>query len=276
MSKYTTEVRFICETYAGLDHSVGYENVDDVITKALPKLFNFNFPIFDENYRSVLETKIVKHYYTREICCETLGRWKMFLNTKLNEIMPYYNKLYESADLQYNPLYDADYFREGNKRGEETGQNTHNSTRTDNLKEENNTLRTDDLTTENEREVENKNDHWDYYSDTPQGGLNGIQNNTYLTNVRHTTDDSGGSNENTVQTNTGTQEHTGTRSNTGTQMTNANGTNIVNSTDSYLEHVYGKMPGTSYAKLIEEYRKTLLNIDVMIIEDLQDLFFNLW
>lgn len=276
MSKYTTEVRFICETYAGLDHSVGYENVDDVIAKALPKLFNFNFPIFDENYRSVLETKIVKHYYTREICCETLGRWKMFLNTKLNEIMPYYNKLYESADLQYNPLYDADYFREGNKRGEETGQNTHNSTRTDNLKEENNTLRTDDLTTENDREVENKNDHWDYYSDTPQGGLNGIQNNTYLTNVRHTTDDSGGSNENTVQTNTGTQEHTGTRSNTGTQMTNANGTNVVNSTDSYLEHVYGKMPGTSYAKLIEEYRKTLLNIDIMIIEDLQDLFFNLW
>ena len=276
MSKYTTEVRFICETYAGLDHSVGYENVDDVITKALPKLFNFNFPIFDENYRSVLETKIVKHYYTREICCETLGRWKMFLNTKLNEIMPYYNKLYESADLQYNPLYDADYFREGNKRGEETGQNTHNSTRTDNLKEENNTVRTDNLTAENEREVENKNDHWDYYSDTPQGGLNGIQNNTYLTNVRHTTDDSGGSNENTVQTNTGTQEHNGTRFNTGTQMSNANGTNVVNSTDSYLEHVYGKMPGTSYAKLIEEYRKTLLNIDVMIIKDLQDLFFNLW
>lgn len=276
MSKYTTEVRFICETYAGLDHSVGYENVDDVITKALPKLFNFNFPIFDENYRSVLETKIVKHYYTREICCETLGRWKMFLNTKLNEIMPYYNKLYESADLQYNPLYDADYFRKGNKRGEETGQNTHNSTRTDNLKEENNTVRTDNLTTENEIEVENKNDHWDYYSDTPQGGLNGIQNNTYLTNVRHTTDDSGGSNENIVQTNTGTQEHNGTRFNTGTQMTNGNGTNVVNSTDSYLEHVYGKMPGTSYAKLIEEYRKTLLNIDVMIIKDLQDLFFNLW
>lgn len=276
MSKYTTEVRFICETYAGLDHSVGYENVDDVITKALPKLFNFNFPIFDENYRSVLETKIVKHYYTREICCETLGRWKMFLNTKLNEIMPYYNKLYESADHQYNPLYDADYFREGNKRGEESGQNTHNSTRTDNLKEENNTVRTDNLTTENEIEVENKNDHWDYYSDTPQGGLNGIQNNTYLTNVRHTTDDSGGSNENIVQTNTGTQEHNGTRFNTGTQMTNANGTNVVNSTDSYLEHVYGKMPGTSYAKLIEEYRKTLLNIDVMIIKDLQDLFFNLW
>lgn len=276
MSKYTTEVRFICETYAGLDHSVGYENVDDVITKALPKLFNFNFPIFDENYRSVLETKIVKHYYTREICCETLGRWKMFLNTKLNEIMPYYNKLYESADHQYNPLYDADYFREGNKRGEETGQNTHNSTRTDNLKEENNIVRTDNLTTENEIEAENKNDHWDYYSDTPQGGLNGIKNNTYLTNVRHTTDDSGGSNENIVQTNTGTQEHNGTRFNTGTQMTNANGTNVVNSTDSYLEHVYGKMPGTSYAKLIEEYRKTLLNIDVMIIKDLQDLFFNLW
>ena len=47
MSKYTTELRFICETYAGLDESVGGDSVENVITNALPKLFNFSFPIFD-------------------------------------------------------------------------------------------------------------------------------------------------------------------------------------------------------------------------------------
>ena len=68
MSKYTTEVRYICETYAGLSESSGYSNVDDILTKAAPKVFDFDFPIFDEDYRLGLEKKILLNYYTREIC----------------------------------------------------------------------------------------------------------------------------------------------------------------------------------------------------------------
>ena len=60
MSMYTTELRFICENYAGLTESTGYSNVEQVIAGALPKLFEFDFPIFEEDYRTVLETKIVK------------------------------------------------------------------------------------------------------------------------------------------------------------------------------------------------------------------------
>ena len=65
MSKYTTEVSYICEVSAGLVESVDYMKVEDVIKKSLPVVFDFSFPIFDENYRSVLETKILKHFYTR-------------------------------------------------------------------------------------------------------------------------------------------------------------------------------------------------------------------
>lgn len=71
MSKYTTEVRFICETAAGLTESSGGDSVNSIIQKAAPIIFNFPFPIFDENYRNVLEQKILKHYYTREIAFET-------------------------------------------------------------------------------------------------------------------------------------------------------------------------------------------------------------
>ena len=87
MSKYTTELRYICEMYAG-GESKGYSDVNKVIQAAIPKVFDFDFPIFDEAYRNVLCTKILKHYYTREIAAETVGLWKLWLDTKMNEIMP--------------------------------------------------------------------------------------------------------------------------------------------------------------------------------------------
>ena len=67
-------------------------------------LFNFNYPIFNEDYRSVLEEKITRHFYFREIGFETVGRFLYELETKLNEIMPFYNKLYESTLFEFNPL----------------------------------------------------------------------------------------------------------------------------------------------------------------------------
>ena len=61
MAKYNTEVRSICESYAGLVTSVGYAQIEETIEKSREKIFDFDFPIFDENYRSVIETKILKH-----------------------------------------------------------------------------------------------------------------------------------------------------------------------------------------------------------------------
>ena len=70
---------------------------------------NFNFgldtyPIFDNNYRNTLNTKILNHYYNNEIGFETPELFKFYLNNKLNEIMPYYNTLYENLKLYDNNL----------------------------------------------------------------------------------------------------------------------------------------------------------------------------
>lgn len=107
MSKYTTEVRYICENAAELTDSVGYNSLDEILTMAAPVIFSFDFPIFNEEYRLPLEKKILKHYYTSEIGLETVGLWKMFLDARMNEIMPYYNQLYESELVEYNPLSDV-------------------------------------------------------------------------------------------------------------------------------------------------------------------------
>lgn len=300
MSKYTTELRFICEHDAGLYESKGYNNVDEILQACHDKIFSFNYPIFDESYRSVLECKILKHFYTREICAETVGLWKLFLDARMNEIMPYYNKLYNSELLQFNPLYDTDYTREmdrdGTRADSESSSNdithggtvsdsgTASNTRTNNQTESATTGGQDERSTSSAE----KNDHWDYYSDTPQGTVTNLANLTYLTDARHITDDGTGSTSSEVteygRTNTvlnsGIVDDNGTNSNTrtfnNTDSSIGSKTGSITTTDDYIEHVSGKMPGQSMAKMLMEFRQTFLNIDKQIIEELNDLFLGLW
>ena len=312
MSKYTTEVRFICETEAGLTESVGYSKVDEVLDKSWDKIFDAgDWDIYDEEYRPILCKKILKHFYTREIGAETAGLWKMWLNQRMAEIMPYYNQLYKSTLFEFNPLYDTDYKTEGNRKtdeDEQSGRETKSDyTRTDNLQNK----RTDDLTsqrtdnlnstrTDNLQQVRNddlhettSNTRYDLYSDTPQGALTGVESETYLTNARKVTDNGSRDNTGTQTTdNTGTQDlkNTGTQTvdNTGTQTVENSGTvnnkgsdtenskRVLNNTQDYAEHVIGKRGTQSYAKMIMELRDSFINIDMMIIDELNDLFFNLW
>lgn len=138
LSKYTTEVRYICENAAGYKESKGYADVDKIIEDSIDYVFSFDFPIFDVNYKNVLCTKILRHYYTREIGFETVGLWRLKLETKLNEIMPYFNQLYKSELLKFNPLYDVDLntTHVGDKQGENNNSSINNRT-AENTKEAN-------------------------------------------------------------------------------------------------------------------------------------------
>ena len=44
MSKYTTELRYICETEYGLKESAGQTKVDEILEAVAPKIFNFQSP----------------------------------------------------------------------------------------------------------------------------------------------------------------------------------------------------------------------------------------
>lgn len=267
MSKYTTEVRFICEHYAGLTESVGYNDIRNVIRLSRDKVFDFPYPIFDEDYRSVLETKILIHYYTREIALETAGLWKHFLDMRMNEIMPYYNKLYESELLEFNPFFTVDLTKDYTKQNDGTIKDT--GTEKDSQNSSKNSTMNDTIT--HSGTDTHANTRWDVYSDTPQGALTNVDNNTYLTNARKITDsgsDTYGHKITEAQTYKDTDTMSGTRTKDNKQE--------LDNLESYLEHLRGKTPGVSYSKLLTEYRDTILNIDLQIINDLKDLFFNLW
>ena len=78
MSHYTTTVRAICETAAGLTSDAGYNDVTQVLNGAWDKIFEA-FPIYEEAHREILCKKILRHYYMDEIAFETAGLWKLEL-----------------------------------------------------------------------------------------------------------------------------------------------------------------------------------------------------
>ena len=280
MSKYTTEVRYVCENYAGRNVSADYPDVNTIISQSRGKIFDFNYPIYDEAYRSVLETKILKHYYFREIGEETVALWKLRLDMRLNEIMPYYNQLYNSTLLKFNPLEntnltkDKDVTNQGENESNTVGNvdservDRHTGTITDVGHMEG-----ESITTHNESE-----DHWQMYSDTPQGGLNGVRGETYLTNVTHNTDSATGTLADTTEERDTTNTRTFNDTNTGTVDTDTttNTTGNFTTTEDYLEHIWGLNGNTNYSRLLKEFRQTFINIDMLIIDELSDLFLNLW
>lgn len=255
MSKYTTEVRFICESKAGLSESTGCDNVDDIISKSWDKIFTSKAVFFDEKYRSVLCQKILKHYYLREIGSETVGIWKLWLNTRLEEIMPLYNQLYKSALIEFNPLYDVDLKRTHNRKIDSSKQDTGTSQ----------SVSSGEINASGTSSGSSNNTKNDLYSDTPQGAITGLENENYLTNARKVTDTGSTSNEN---------------SSTGTNKTTVNddtsNTGTANSLEDYVENVSGKQGSESYSSMLLKFRETFLNIDMQVIEEFSDLFMGLW
>lgn len=238
MAKYTTLVRSVCEVNSGMEESGNYADINTIIANSWKKIFE-NFPIFDEAYREVICTKILKHYYMREICAETVGLWKLWLNEKMELIMPYYNQLYKSELLKFNPMYDVDISTSGNKEGSGNSNGTDNRTYGEN------------------GTVNSSSDSWNTFQDTPQGGLEGITEETYLTSATHDKGVSGSTSE---------------RSSTDNNVSE----NRYSNMDSYTEKISGKRGGQSYSKMLTEFRETFLNIDNMIINELGELFMTIY
>lgn len=130
MSKYTTQLRWIVEQ--GLDSRM-VENIEANWPLIYHDVGLDDYPIFQEAYRETLNAKIIRHYYTREIGAETVGRWRMFVRDAMFLIMPYYNQLYESEVIAKNmePLGDRNIQRIEKASGTSSTDSTATSDTTD-------------------------------------------------------------------------------------------------------------------------------------------------
>lgn len=159
MSKYTTTIYYLKNN--GFDFELN------------------DYPIFDEEYRPILNNLILDNFLMDEIGFETPALFRHYLKTKLNEIMPYYNLLYKTQlDLvKENNLFNNVNLKE---EMESTTSSEGHSTSTNNA-------------TSNSKQL---------FQDTPQGRLKNTDIDTadYATNL--TLNKSEGESDNTVNDNT--------------------------------------------------------------------------
>jgi hypothetical protein len=215
MAKYTTTIKTLRE----LNFPLGLTAAD--------------YPIFDEAYRPTLNKKILDHYQFREIGFETPALFAWFLNVRLREIMPYYNALYATTILQYNPLYNFETIEESTKTTEGISESDGNS----------------DTTSSNSNTSRGKN----IGNDTPmtQLSLASLDADLYATTANLDETEADGS---------------------ATSASTMAATNTIDNTDTYLRTVKGNNGNASYAKLIQEARDLIINLDMKIIDELRDLF----
>lgn len=97
MGKYTQTLREIAQGMMN-EEKINVLSNEELIDTCCSKFFDNNYPIWSEQYRDTLNRNIVRHFFTREIGYETYGLWRFKFNTKLKEIMPFFNKLYEEIE----------------------------------------------------------------------------------------------------------------------------------------------------------------------------------
>jgi hypothetical protein len=188
-----------------------------------------NYPIFDEGHRAILNNKIIRHYYFREICCDSPERFNFYLETKMDEIMPYYNQLYKSELLEYNPL-ATEFYSETNslskeakkavenyikKIAEESTGDNYSGSKRENLNEDtkrdasgtetNKTIRTDKLKEVSVTEETNSNTRTDDLTETTESTSSSTKNSdasndSTTTNALKTTNSSENSGSGTSKT----------------------------------------------------------------------------
>lgn len=197
-----------------------------------------DYPIFDEQYREFLNAKILDHYWYNEIAHETIDMFVHQMRTKMCEIMPYYNKWYESELVDIDPLSTQDVHSTGGSKSKSRG----SSQQQENASSENDTNDTGQSTS---RTVQ---------SEYPQARLAGSKDYA------------------TAATENKTDSHGG-RKVKGTAEQNSRSSQDSSGEASSESHSWGRSGHT--AALIAAWRETFVNVDMMVIGELEPLFMGL-
>ena len=200
------------------------------------KIFNFDYPLSNKVDKEKFECMILNHFLQRRINFQTITGFQIQLNVKLNEIMPMYNKMFDSLD-GWNIFED----------GEKTIHDSRDDRTTNVENSANNSLSSNSNTTsENISDLR--------YSKMPQNELQNIKDGKYVTDYNYNQDNA-----------TNTDESTSTGSSSGTSNTKDN--NI-------LHEEWNKSPADKIA-IYKEFQENLKSIYGMIFKDLECLFYGL-
>lgn len=248
MAMYTMELRDYIEMWSQTQTGL---STSDIIEAGRTHLFDFDYPIYDENYRKDFETHFIRNFYMTEIGFETEGLFKFYLETWLLINMPYYNKLFESELLTYDPLQN------------ENATNTQDR----NLSNSSNTSGSSSATNSQNTSGTKTDDNFDrtLKSDTPDDRL--TLTATDGTGVIEYASEIDEHNENNSTTTSGT--FNGSSSDSTTVNSSGTETGTVTVTNS------GKSGSMTYAEMLQKHRDTFLRIEKQIFDEMRGKLFML-
>lgn len=190
-----------------------------------------SYPIFDESYRETLNNNILMHYYENEIGFETAGLFKVYLNQKMFEIMPYYNELYKvQKKILENDVTNNVNLTETFKRDTSTNTSSKSASTSSGISKSKN--------------VEQA---------TPQGSLKeeNIDNYSYASNITMDKNDTSNS-------------------------VNDSATGESSGNENYIKTIIGNNGSKYNVDILEQLKNNLMNIDLMIINELNELFMQIY
>lgn len=249
------------------------------------KVFDFYYPFFSDEYRTAFQIAFCRHFFDREICVETFGRWKLYLQAYLFENMGKWSPVLERWAEGINPFVsdfhnvsretkvdensqsvsDTSSTGSGSSSADSTASTTGSSTGTSTTTNSG----TNSSTTKTERKEQN----------TPQSQITDLKAGKYLSNAAISDDSVTNNSSGTVSANTTeTNQVNNTNKTTGTTSTKADSNSKVNSEhgriEKFSEHYEG-LHGQTELDIVQK----MSQIDspyIMIFREMEPLFMGIW
>lgn len=231
--------------YSILESIVNYGTDDKQKIRDLAKygratIFNFDYPLSVNIKKENFECMILNHYLMRRINYDTVTAFNIMLNAKLNEIMPKYNKLFDSLE-------NWDIFNDGETiTRDETDSGTNNT----------NTTNNQTMNTSNESNTTQNNTSDRRNSQLPQNELANVRDGKYVSDYDY---DSNNATAQDTSTSTSTNSQTGTN----------------NNTTSNTRHSKEVRTPLNKIEIYKQMQEDIKSIYSMIFEDLDCLFYGL-
>ena len=93
------------------------------------KIFDFDYPLSSKVNKEDFECQILNHFIMRRIGQETFTAFQLFLENKLNEILPYYNIMFDAL-ADYNLFNDGEVITRNRTDNGTTSLNSNNEIKT--------------------------------------------------------------------------------------------------------------------------------------------------
>lgn len=213
-----------------------YTKIKDLAKECRSTIFDFDYPLSTNVSSETFETMILNHYMMRRIGFDTVTAFKLQLNVKLNEIMPIYNKMFDSLE-------NWDIFNDGEKQIRSGFDNRDSNSKSENINNLENNSNTNTTTTSDNRS-----------SDTPQNQLEDVKNGNYVTQYSYDTNINSGTDNSTSVGNSKTNSNTSEKNNYEETITRTSADKI---------------------SILKDMQTNIKNIYTMIFDELDVLFYGI-